>query len=120
MAPYDWIDPHQGNAPQINREDAGLSDAEKAIAEDRSRALRVPGIKPGKLMDEPDAKRGVDASDPRGLVFDDDTGVLRPYSDEDFGGKPKRAAKSDDKPATEKQQEAMERNAPRHVAVERK
>ncbi len=110
--PYDWIDPHRGNIPQINREDAGMSDEEKALAEERSRALHVPGVKPGKLMSEPDAMRGVEPSDPRGLVFDHDTGALRPVSDDDYEkpAKGRSAAEKDhDKLlATEKEQDTME------------
>lgn len=88
--PYDWIDAHRGNIPQINREDADQSDADKAIAEDRARSLHVPGIKPGKLASEPDAARGAPAAvDPRGLVFDED-GNLRSVEDKDFEP-PKRA-----------------------------
>jgi hypothetical protein len=118
--PYDWIEPHQGNIPQINAEKADQDDTEKAISEDRSRSLRVPGIKPGMLVGEEGAERGVAATDPRGLVFDHDTGVLRPISDDDYE-KPRRASRSekddDDKPATQRQQEERERNAPRHVTV---
>ncbi len=108
--PYDWLDGHRGNIPQTSSEDAAATDEEKAIAEERSRSLRVPGVKPGMLMNEKDAARGLAPTDPRGLVFDDKTGALRPISDDDYtpSGKAKATA---DKPATEKQQDAMEERA---------
>ncbi len=92
--PYDWIDAHRGNIPQINREDADQTDEEKALAEERSRSLHVPGVKPGMLVGEEDAERGLAPSDPRGLVFDEKTGTTRPVTDDDF--KPARKAKADD------------------------
>lgn len=103
--PYDWIDPHYGAIPQINREDAAQTDAEKAIAEERTRGLRVPGLRPGMLPHEEGAMRGAAPSDPRGLVFDDKALAPRPYTDEDMAA-PKRAARDDDKPAAAERRSA--------------
>lgn len=88
--PLDWIDAHRGAVPQINREDAGASKEMKAVAEERTRGLRVPGLTPGKLPHEEGAQRGMPASDPRGLVFDKDAVAPRPVSDDDY----KRPARS--------------------------
>ncbi len=112
--PYDWIDPHRGNIPQINREDDAHTDAEKALDEERSRALRVPGIKPGMLMNEPDSARGLAPSDPRGLVFDHETGALRPISDDDY----KKPTKGPS--AQEKQQDKLEDAAAHRRLSDRK
>lgn len=91
--PYDWIDAHRGAIPQANREDASMDDKEKAVAEERDRGLRVPGLTPGKLPHEEGAQRGMPASDPRGLVFDKDAVAPRPVSDDDYK-RPARAAES--------------------------